>query len=47
MDYVSNFYSQFMSAIKEMQFILALEKKDATNQERWRVGVGEIAAKVG
>ena len=24
-----------------------LEKKDAMNRERWRVGVGEIAAKVG
>ena len=26
---------------------VGLEKKDATNRARWRVGVGKIAAKVG
>ena len=26
---------------------VGLEKKDAMNRVRWRVGVGEIAAKVG
>ena len=26
---------------------VGLEKKDAMNRARWRVGVGEIAAKVG
>ena len=26
---------------------VGLEKKDALNQARWRVGVGEIAAKMG
>ena len=26
---------------------VGLEKKDAMNQARWRVGVGEIAVKVG
>ena len=26
---------------------VALEKKDATNRTRWRVGVGEVAVRVG
>ena len=26
---------------------MQVEKEDALNQERWRVGVGEIAARVG
>ena len=26
---------------------VGLEKEDAMNQSRWRVGVGEIAARVG
>ena len=35
-----------MQVEKESKSV-GLEKKDAMNQARWRVGVGEIAGKVG
>ena len=33
--------------VEKVSKSVGLEKKDAMNQAKWRVGVGEIAAKVG